>query len=67
MLRMCVPSRLRKSTGMRSMLPQSRKTTRRSPMSVGGAPRIPSKSIERYSWGSGNSSGDMYISESLPS
>ncbi len=52
---------------MRSMLPQSRKTIVRSATSSGGAPTRPSKVKPRYSHGSGNSSGDMYISESLPS
>ena len=67
MLRMCSPSAWRKSTGMRSMLPQSRKTIVRSATSSGGAPTRPSKWSPRYSHGSGNSSGDMYIRESLPS
>ena len=40
MLRMWMPSRCRKSTGIRSMLPQSRKTATRSSMSAGGAPTI---------------------------
>ena len=62
-----MPSCLRKSTGIRSMLPQSRNTTTRSPMSSGGAPSRPSNFMSRYSIGSGNSSGDMYISASLPS
>ena len=67
MLRMWSPSRWRKSTGIRSMLPQSRNTIARSSTSSGGAPTRRSKVQLRYSQGSGNSSGEMYISESLPS
>ena len=49
------------------MFPQSRNTIVRSATSGGGWPISPSKCSPRYSHGSGNSSGDMYISVSLPS
>ena len=52
---------------MRSMLPQSRNTIVRSATSAGGAPAIPSKVQARYSQGSGNSSGDMYMTLCFPS
>ena len=49
------------------MLPQSRNTTVRSAMSAGGAWIRPSSENRRYSRGSGRSSGEMNIAESLPS
>src|SRR5918992_1477547 len=52
---------------MRSMLPQSRNTTVRSPTSAGGSPTRSSKVHSRYSHGRGNSSGDMNMTVSLPS
>ena len=52
---------------MRSMLPQSRKTTVRSAMSAGGSWKTSSSGRKRYSIGSGNSFAAMNITESLPS
>ncbi len=49
------------------MLPQSRNTTVRSAMSAGGCVISPSSAKKRYSRGSGRSSGEMNIAESLPS
>ena len=67
MLMMTLPPSLRKSTGMRSMLPQSRKTTVRSAMSAGGSWKTSSSGRKRYSIGSGNSFAARNITESLPS
>src|SRR5215475_8815819 len=58
---------VRKSTGIRSMLPQSRKTTVRSAMSAGGSWKTSSSGRKRYSIGSGNSFAARNITESLPS
>ena len=52
---------------MRSMLPQSRKTTVRSAMSAGGSWKTSSSGRKRYSIGSGNSFAARNITESLPS
>ena len=49
MLMMCVPARLTTSSGLRSMLPQSRKITVRSSRSCGGTDCSPSRSKKRYS------------------
>ena len=49
------------------MLPQSRNTTVRSAMSAGGAWIAASSTNTSYSGGSGRSSGETYMTESLPS
>ena len=67
MLITSLPPAVRKSTGMRSMLPQSRKTTVRSAMSAGGSWKTSSSGKKRYSIGSGNSFAARNITESLPS
>ena len=61
------PSRCRNSTGIRSMLPQSRKTSVRSTTSAGGSWKTSSSGRKRYSTGSGNSFAARNITESLPS
>ena len=58
---------MRKSTGIRSMLPQSRKIAVRSAMSAGGSWKTSSSGRKRYSIGSGNSFAARNITESLPS
>ena len=48
-LRMCAPARLSESAGLRSMLPQSRKTIVRSSRSAGGIGDQASIWMKRYS------------------
>src|SRR5437763_9700031 len=60
-------SRRRKSTGIRSMFPQSRNTRTRSTTSIGGSWNTSLRGRNRYSTGSGNSLAARNITESLPS
>src|SRR5581483_7220511 len=61
------PSRLRNSTGVRSMFPQSRSTRVLSTRSAGGSWKTSSSGRKRYSTGSGNSFAERNMTESLPS
>src|SRR5204863_9079123 len=65
--RIFASSRRRKSTGMRSIFPQSRKTRTRSTTSTGGSWKTSSSGRKRYSTGSGNSFAARNMTESLPS
>src|SRR6201996_1163278 len=58
---------VRKGTGMRSMLPQSRNMITRSAMSAGASWKTFSSGRKRYSIGSGNPFAARNITESLPS
>ncbi len=66
MLSIRLPERSQ-STGIRSMLPQSRKITVRSARSAGASWKTSCSGRKRYSSGSGNSFSARNISESLPS
>ena len=67
MLRMQRPERSSAAAGVRAMLPQSRNTMIRSDRSAGGSVISPSSPMNRYSYGSGNSSAVRNATESLPS
>src|SRR5664279_4122495 len=66
MLSRWMPVSRKARAALRSRLPQSRKTTVRSPRSAGGSVTRPSSEKKLYSWGSGSSPASMNIRQSLP-